>query len=242
MKEWQEELREWPCMVPDFELEPCSTALVIIDMQRSMVGEDIGIVPMLRNKYPRSYEYVSPRCRNLVIPNIQRLLRFFRRKNMRVVHVTVGPELADGSDFTPLRRASDRAIGQAKQEERALHPRGSAYHDIIEELKPEPERELVVNKTTRSVFNSTQLDFTLRNMGVDSLVITGCATNVCVENSARDASDKGFKTVLVDDACLGLDQPSHDATMKGFAAFFGKVRDTDEIIEYLSRVNHEDGI
>ena len=242
MKSWREKIHEWPPIVPDFKIEPVKTALMILDMQRSMVGEEVGIIPMLKNNFPKLYSYVLPHCKNTVIPNIVKLLYFFRRKGLRVVHVTVGPELPDGSDFTPIRRTSDKDIGQAKEEEKALHPKGTTYHAIIDELKPQPTKELVVNKITRSVFNSTRIDFTLRNMGIDSLVITGCVTNGCVESTARDAADKAFKTILADDACLGFDQLSHDATMKSIATLFGKVRNTDEIIRYLSKEKQAKGI
>jgi len=115
-----------------------------------------------------------------------------------------------------------------------LYHKGTFEHSILEELKPQPG-ELVINKVTRGAFNSTGLDLRLRNMEIDGLVIAGVVTNACVNVTALDAADRGFKTILVDDACGGLDQSSHDAVMKTFAGLFGKVWDTSEIIEYFSR-------
>ena len=92
---------------------------------------------------------------------------------------------------------------------------------------------MVFDKNTSSVFNSTNIDQILRNMGIESLVITGGTTNSCVETTARDAYDLGYDCILVDDGCLARSQDRHDMTMWTFASIFGKVMDTTEVIGYL---------
>ncbi len=70
-------------------------------------------------------------------------------------------------------------------------------------------------------------------MGIESLVITGVATNSCVETTARDASDRGYNCILIEDACCARSQDRHDMTMMTFASLFGKVMYTEEALEYL---------
>ena len=83
--------------------------------------------------------------------------------------------------------------------------------------------ELVLNKTTHSGFASTPLAMKLRNMEVDTLVVTGVVTSVCIDITARDAVDLGFRTALVEDACCGWYQESHDMTLRSFSRHFGMV-------------------
>jgi biuret amidohydrolase len=70
-------------------------------------------------------------------------------------------------------------------------------------------------------------------MGIDGLIIAGVVTNVCVETTARDAADRGYKCILVDDACAAQSQEFHDSTLRTFAMVFGKVRTTSEVIGIL---------
>ncbi len=103
---------------------------------------------------------------------------------------------------------------------------------IIDELKPQIS-DMVFNKNTGSAFTSTNIDLILRNIGIESLVITGVATDSCVETTARDASDRGYNCILVEDACCARAQDRHDMTMKTFASIFGKVMNTSEVISIL---------
>ncbi len=92
-----------------------------------------------------------------------------------------------------------------------------------------------MNKTSSGAFNSTSIERTLLNIGIDGLVITGVVTHACVETTARDAADRGFKCILVDDACATFSQDVHDATMKAFAIHYGRVATTDEVLAYIQR-------
>ena len=90
-----------------------------------------------------------------------------------------------------------------------------------------------MNKTTYGTFTSTGLDHALRSMGVDSLVVGGVVTNVCVETTARDAADRGYEVVLVEDGCAAYSPEIHDATLLSFQGPFGRVRTTDEVLALL---------
>jgi biuret amidohydrolase len=154
------------------------------------------------------------------VPNIQRLLGFFRRHGLRVVYLTVGSEQPDYSDMPPHMKAFAMAANNTK---------GNREHEILDELRPELG-ETVLNKTTAGAFNSTGIDALLRTLGTDHLVITGISTNSCVETTARDAADRGYRCVLVDDGCGAAREELHQATLVSFRRLFGRVATTDEVL------------
>jgi isochorismate hydrolase len=99
-------------------------------------------------------------------------------------------------------------------------------------LEPRPD-ELVVNKTTYGTFNSTGLDHALRSLGITSLVVGGVVTNVCVETTARDAADRGYDVVVLDDGSAAFSPEIHEATLLSFQGPFGRVRTSDEVLALL---------
>jgi nicotinamidase-related amidase len=232
MGDWRSQLQALPNYAAQFPLKPSGLALLIVDMQNSCAHEGRGASTYLRKHYPAVASYFFDRLTELVVPNVSRLLTFFRDYRLRVVHVTVGPHLPDHADFEPLRRDTEVEIRSRAGVENNLYHVGTPEHAIREELTPR-SGELVINKTSRGAFNSTGIDQLLRNMSVDSLVIVGVATNACVESTARDAADRGYRCVLVDDACAGQSEYLHDATMLSFATLFGRVLTTEEILEEL---------
>jgi hypothetical protein len=104
----------------------------------------------------------------------------------------------------------------------AFPPRTDALARIVTALEPRPG-ELVVNKTTFGTFASTGLDHALRSLGITSLVVGGVVTNVCVETTAREATDRGYEVVLVDDGCAAFSPEIHEATLLSFQGHFGRV-------------------
>ncbi len=93
----------------------------------------------------------------------------------------------------------------------------------------------MINKTTYGTFTSTGLDHTLRNLGIKTLVIGGVVTNVCVETTARDASDLGYGVMLVGDACAAHSPEIHEASLLSFQGPFGRVRRADEIVALIEQ-------
>jgi nicotinamidase-related amidase len=228
---WREGFDRTPGFVEDFELDPQATALMIVDMQYSNAHPDYGIGPFLKESYPEAADYYFDRLTRLTIPNQLKLLNFFRKNRMRVTYLTVGANLPDHSDYKrPISRKKDEAFTTR----RLLAPVGTFEHSILEELRPQTG-ELVLNKTSAGAFNCTGLDMILRNMGITHLVIVGVATHACVETTSRDAADRGYLCVLVDNACATHTQELHDGTMRSFAAVSGKVLNTDEIIDTLEK-------
>jgi len=211
-------------------LDPSATALAIIDMQEYFLDPASPFSRACEAIVPGVLSHFQERGRGVVEPSLRRLLDFFRGHGLRVVYTTVASELPDGSDLMPIfreRNAANRAaVGDA-----AIPPRADPWARIVASLEPRPG-ELVVNKTTYGTFSSTGLDHRLRSLGVSSLVLGGVVTNVCVETT-RDAADRGYQVVLLDDGCAAFSPEIHEATMLSFQGPFGRVRSTDEVLALL---------
>jgi nicotinamidase-related amidase len=208
----------------DFEIEPKSTALMIVDMQYATGSRNEGLGKLLSEQGKSDLvQYRFDRIEDVVIPTIKRLLSFFRENQMAVVYLTMGASLKDYNDALPHLKALFQSSNNYV---------GSAEHRVLEDIKPQPG-ELVIHKTTVGAFSSTNLDSILWSKGLKSLLFTGISTNMCVETTARDAADKGFRCALIEDGCGASAQRYHDATMETFQRLFGKVKTANEIIEDL---------
>jgi nicotinamidase-related amidase len=205
---WQDPTAS-PLALAELSIDPARTALLVVDMQQ--------------------YSGLPAR----VSETNRRLCELFRAQDLPVVFLRVGSLLPDARDQHPKRRLSWlRAPGDA---EPPRVPRGSAGFEVLVELAPRPT-ELVLDKNSTSAFVGAPLDLYLRNFGVENLVVTGTSTNHCVDNTARDAADRGFNVILVDDACADGSPTSHCTTMAAFGRHFGAVRRTDEVIALFSRL------
>jgi nicotinamidase-related amidase len=227
--EWRQRLEYWPHKMPRFTVDPHHCALVVVDMQNSTANLNHGWNSLLEEKYPEIAAYVIPRLRDVVIPNNRRLIHLFRQYGLPIIYLTVSRQRADGADWPPpLRRRYQHFEDVVEREVRAAD--ASFDSEVIEELKPTPD-DFVIRKTSTGPFNSTGLDQLVRNLGVKAMVITGVATNSCVETTLRDAADRGYDCLLVEDACSTLHPAYHEATLLNCEMIFGNVRTTDEIIE-----------
>ncbi len=211
----------WPLPDVELTLDVRRTALVIVDMQYYDADRRSGIGRSLEAARPGYTAYYFDRLEGIVIPAIQRLLAFFRRHGLPVVFLTYASETDDGRDLNPLLRARNdqrrRAIGVP-----SVFPKSAPEARILDALEPR-EGELVLNKTSQSAFVSTPFEPTLRDLGIDGVLVTGVVTNVCVEATARDAADRGLKTVIVEDGCAAWEPTFHEATLRSFRKFLGRV-------------------
>jgi nicotinamidase-related amidase len=235
--DWKDQMSNWPGKLPEFDVEPRSTALLLVDIQYYHTHRDFGIAKIFEQQFPALAAAYFDRIERTVIPANQRLLKFFRSHGLRVIFITVGPNLADGSDMFARRRRRDEARRRATGAANTFFV-GSPEHRVRDEVAPLPG-ELVLNKNSIGAFNSTALDQMLRNFGVESLVLTGVATNACVETTARDAADRGYNCILAEDGCATMDEPSHIATLLSFGRLFGKVSTADETIALLQALISE---
>ncbi|MGH8430244.1 MAG: isochorismatase family cysteine hydrolase, partial [Solimonas sp.] len=175
---------------PPFALERETAALVVIDMQYASASRHYGLGALLQARgLQANGAYRFDRIEKVVVPTIQRLLAAFRQHGLPVIFLTVGSERSDYADLLPNMRRFAEAIGN----------RASAQeHRILDELAPQAG-ESVVNKTTMSAFHSSGFERLVQAMGRTQLCFTGVSTNSCVEGTARDAADRGFQCVIVED-------------------------------------------
>lgn len=207
--------------LPEARVTP-RTALMIIDMQYVDAHRDHGIGAAGREAgWTDETEYYFRRVEATVTPNIARILEAFRERGLPVVHVRVMNQRLDSSD-TSWRY---KVMG-------VIVPPNVIEADFIPELTP-IEGEVVLNKTTSSVFMSTNADFVLRNMGVDSIVMTGVVTNNCVESSTRNATDIGYRVMLVHDCCAAWTEEGHNYALQHLDRNFARVVSTDWVLEQV---------
>jgi nicotinamidase-related amidase len=216
---------------PHFEVDWDRAALVLVDLQNYGCNPEAGLMRMLSERYPEIARYYVPRVTRTAVPNARRLLEGFRASGRRIVFTRHGPLLADGSDMIARRRRRD-VESLASTGTPALWHRGTFEHEVIAALTP-TDGELVIDKNTSSAFNSTGVEGLLRNMEVETLVLAGMATDMCVETTARDAADRGFNVIVAEDATATFFEHHHRAALSGFARVFGQVWDSAHVLAAL---------
>ena len=226
-----ETLKEWLLPWPAFEPDWTKCALIIIDYQNYSSNPDSGLALVMKEKYPSIANYYLPRIIQTTIPNTGTLLARFRTLKMPVIFTRHGALLPDGSDMIERRQRRDRDA-LADSDNPAMWSKGDFEHEIIEELEP-LDGELIIDKNSSSPFNSTGIDQLLRNLGVNTLIVTGVATDMCAETTSRDAADRGYHVIIVEDAVATFVEKHHVAALSGFARVFGKVWSTAEILAAL---------
>ena len=185
-----------PQVYVDAEPEPLPidvdrTALVIIDMQRDFL-EPGGFGETLGNKVSLLEAAVKP-C--------MAVLEAARRRKMLVIHTREGhrPDLSDAPKAKVERGEPHLRIG-AKGPMGRILVRGEPGHDIVPKLYPK-EGEVVIDKPGKGAFYATDLHAILQNRGIESLIVCGVTTEVCVHTTVREANDRGFKCLVPGDCC-----------------------------------------
>ena len=210
-----------------FDIDPARTALVVVDMQyatgsrKAGLGKKLAEAGQLDTVARERFE----RIENVVVPNVIRALAFFREKRLRVIYLTYGSEMDDYRDAPAHLVLLFKSTNNRK---------GQLEHEIIEEIKPHAG-EPVLNKTTVSAFTSTGFDSLLRSMGVDHLVFAGVSTNMCVGTTARDAADRGYRCLLIEDCCGAAQNEYHRAEIVNFQRIFGRVESLDNVMAEIER-------
>lgn len=204
--------------------DPASAALVIVDMQYA-TGHPDG--PLARKMAAEGTAAITAwrfaRITDLVIPNTRRLIGAMRAIGGEVIYVTIGAARPGAPDAPPHMRKFLADAGNHV---------GSDAHRIIDELAPEPQ-DHILRKTTVGAFASTAMDHLLRALGREHLFFTGVSTNMCVDTTAREAADRGYAVTLVSDACATTHQDLHEAALRNFQRFFGRVRTTAEVLDEI---------
>jgi len=202
------------------------TALIIIDMQRDFLepggfGETLGNnVALLK----------------AAVPPLQSVLASARKAGILIIHTREGhrPDLSDAPKHKVERGEPSLRIGAPGPMGRIL-VRGEPGHDIIPELYPAPG-EPVIDKPGKGAFYQTDLELMLKNREIDTLLVCGVTTEVCVNTTVREANDRGFRCVVLSDCCASYFPEFHAAGLamiKAQGGIFGWVTASPQVLAAL---------
>jgi nicotinamidase-related amidase len=191
-----------------------NTAVIVVDMQNIWL-------------HPRGARYL-PMSEDIV-PRIQELLRFCRSNHVPVVylHTTKRKDLADVGIFADIKPQTHDANDEWSNFE------GTPGAEFYEPVKP-AEGDLLVKKFRYSGFYGTQLENLLRALGRDTIAISGVATNVCCDSTARDGAMRDFKVLFLSDCNASFTQEEQEATLNNFDKHFGVVMDSKTLMAKMS--------
>ena len=218
-------------------LDSRSTALVIVDVQRYFTRSDSDFARLFQRLAPGAIEGYLQRVSSTVLPRIQELQHCFRSLSLPVIFCVAGSHAQDGRDLPCWLKDFDE-LGLQLLGRRLTPVVGDADWQVEDAIAPRPG-EPIINKTSSGALSSTGLDQTLHNMGITSLAVCGLTTAVCVGLTARQTADRGFRVVMIRDACTELSQEMHEAALLSFSHVFGQVRSTLELTRFLASTKKE---
>ena len=194
------------------------TALLIVDMQRLWLDRATGAARGTIE--PDEFYEVTARA---TVPNAARLLQAARAAGVEALHTIIQSLTEDGRDrsldhkLTPIHVAKSDPAGLP-----------------VAELMPAGD-EILIPKTSSGVFNSTNIDYVLRNLGVRTLIVCGIMTDQCVDMAVRDAADRGYRVAVAADACFAASQERHETALRAFGGYCWRT-DTATLIERFARL------
>ncbi|MCS7098004.1 MAG: cysteine hydrolase [Candidatus Methanomethyliaceae archaeon] len=175
----------------------------------------ILVIDMLKDFIYGKFERVRR-----IIPNIQRLLNIARRIGIPIIYCN---DAHYEIDFEVVNRWGLHAI------------KGTEGAEVISELKPE-ERDFIVEKHTYSAFHETELDTLLRGLKVDTVILTGVLTNICIQHTAADAFFRGYGIIVVRDCVEALTEEDQEKGLKYLEfAYNAKIMSLNELIAELEK-------
>lgn len=206
----------------DPRLVPEKTAIVLIDLQNDIVRNDQG--PF----YGSIYNQVKEKK---VIETAARLVEGARELGAAIFFVTVvrREDYADVVDQLTELVAAGKGVPAKQQISLVTGTHGAK---LVEELKPQPSDYVLVKKR-RNAFHATELDFHLRSRGITTIVIGGVATDLGVENTVRDAWDRDYNVVVVDDISVAVPPAAHDYAIGSVFPRMARIMNTDRVLTEL---------
>jgi nicotinamidase-related amidase len=221
---------------PDLQpivLLPSRTVLMVIDMQRYFVQTAYPWGKAVAKIFPDNAPDYFKRLENVVVPNCQKLQKAFRAAQASVIYTAFGSVRNDGLDMPRWARGIN-VLGRESVGQALFPPFKDPSCQVDDSLAPAPD-ELVLNKSSSGPLNSTRLDQMLHTLGIDTLVVTGVVTEICVTQTAREFADRDFKVVVVEDACASMNKEHHKTALQIFSNCFGEVSTTDKVIASMAK-------
>jgi ureidoacrylate peracid hydrolase len=203
-------------------IDPAHAALLFVDVQnyacRPDGGEYAGLSQADRDA---RYGYFFRSLRDTAVPNMRKLQVACRQARIEVLYTVIEALTKDGRD-----QSLDYKIS------RLFVPRGSWDALVLSDIAPAGD-EIVLPKTSSSVFISTNIDYVLRNLGVRSLIVAGVLTDQCVDSAVRDACDLGYLVTVPTDACATLSTERHEWSLRNNRGYCRQVT-TEALVEEIS--------
>jgi nicotinamidase-related amidase len=201
-----------PSLTRDRPIRKGHAALLVIDVQNATFGpKDAGARPEFHGAATR------------VISNIVRLLAAYRRADLEVIYTVMETLTEDGRDRSLDYKLSGIMIAK-----------GSWEAKVVAAIAPARD-EIVLAKTSSSVFNSTNLDYLLRNMGIEDVFVTGFLTDQCIDHAVKDGADRGYYMSCVHDACAAETEVRHQAALQCFKGYC-RMLSTDQALKLAAAV------
>ena len=208
----------------EVEIDPRHAALLFVDVQNYTAREDGGeYAGLTAAEREAKYGHFFSVMRSVALPNMRRLQAACRAGGIEVMYTVIESLTRDGRD-----RSLDYKISGFNV------PRGSWDGRVLDDIAPEGD-EIVLPKTSSSVFISTNIDYVLRNLGVRSLIIAGILTDQCIDSAVRDACDLGYLVTCPTDACATLTPERHDWSLRNNRGYCRQVG-TDALVAEIERL------
>ncbi|HTI84806.1 MAG TPA: isochorismatase family cysteine hydrolase [Acetobacteraceae bacterium] len=202
-------------------IDPEHAALLFVDVQNYNARPDGGeYAAMTEAERDARYGRFFQVMRETALPNMQRLQAACRQARVEVMYTVIEALTRDGRDFSLDYKISGLFV-----------PRGSWDAKVVDEIAP-AEDEIVLPKTSSSVFISTNIDYVLRNLGVRSLIIAGCLTDQCIDSAVRDACDLGYLVTVPTDACATLTAERHESALRNNRGYCRQVT-TEALVQEI---------
>jgi ureidoacrylate peracid hydrolase len=184
-------------------IDPEHAALLFVDVQNYNARADGGeYAKMSATERDERYGYFFRIMQDIALPNMQRLQSVCRRAYIEVMYTVIEALTRDGRDLSLDYKISGLFV-----------PHGSWDAKVLDAIAPADD-EIVLPKTSSSVFISTNIDYVLRNLGVRSLIIAGVLTDQCIDSAVRDACDLGYLVTVPTDACATLSTERHEWALR----------------------------
>lgn len=205
----------------DGRLDPARLALLVIDLQIDFVSPEGYLAK-------RGYDVTPVRA---ILPAVRAVIEAVRRVGGLVIYTRQGyrADLADMTEYERFRRRRGGLEGTG------VLVRGSPGFEIVPELPVDPT-DVIVDKTANGAFTYTDLEQILRVRQIEHVMLTGCTTDVCVHSTLREAHDRNFQCLLIEDACASGDAYAHAAAVHMVTVedgVFGAVAKTVDVVQGL---------
>jgi ureidoacrylate peracid hydrolase len=200
------------------QIDVARTALLSIDMQNAEFSPERLARARAGDAAEARHRVFLERLAATVLANQKRLQAAARAAGIEVIYTVIESLTRDGRD-----RSLDHKISR-------LHfPKGSWEAKVIADVAPLDD-EIMIPKTASGIFNATNIEYVLRNLGVEFLVVYGVMTDQCVETTVRDAADRGFLVTQIEDACAAETEVGHRRSIEAMDGHYCRMRSTEQMV------------